>query len=412
MLKTRLTTKTSNNLRQAIDNVLIPATASLLGVIICIRHSSIINIPLPYITAMSSVLLTLSLHRQMRVCYAIAGLLLYYAATIVIHPYPELLIRIGRFVAFAVALLLFSPLLISHKISIVRDHIFRSIILTMSVMVLISFCLWIYSIILNYDITDSFLYSFGFRGIFDMGMTLSPVAGVTAIVGLYYVVVTTTYISRAFWFLISTISIILCVAAGSRIAVLGLTIALLIETLLMRKQIPKIITTRCAKLTLVVTLVCIAITFPSAIKMLAHKNLLCEQNNSFVFSRQELWSTRFEEITSSPLTGIGYANEFPRQSWQNHAGELSYLEPGSSWLSLISYGGIIGMVVFCYFLIVLIQTIKQQQSQQIILPIALLTFLFINGITEGWLLFAGALMFPIFWLSCSATFKLPITHTS
>lgn len=390
-------------LRQTIDSRMIPATASLLGVLICVRYSSIINIPMPIISALSAILLLSCLQRHMKICYALVSLLLYYGMTIALHPYPELLLRVCRFSAFAIALLLFSPLLISSELTSIRKLLFKSIVTTLSVMVVISFVLWVYWTVLDYGISDNSLYFYGFRGIFDKGMTLSPVAGVIALVGLYYSL-THMGFSRVIWVVISIMGVILTIAAGSRISVFGLVIALILELLLMREQLKLIAKTRYATILIVATIFVIAISLPFAIKTLVYKSILCEINDSFVMSRQEIWSTRFDEILTSPLTGIGYANEFPRPSWLNSVGKLTYLEPGSSWLSLVSYGGVIGLGIFCWFSIILAKKIMRNFTQQI-LPLTLLTFLFINGVTEGWLLFGGALMFPIFWLSCSATFN-------
>ena len=41
------------------------------------------------------------------------------------------------------------------------------------------------------------------------------------------------------------------------------------------------------------------------------------------------------------------------------------------------------------------------------LLLALLIFFLLNGVTEGWLFFAGSLMFPLFWLTCSEIVVTP-----
>lgn len=41
------------------------------------------------------------------------------------------------------------------------------------------------------------------------------------------------------------------------------------------------------------------------------------------------------------------------------------------------------------------------------LLLALLIFFLLNGVTEGWLFFAGSMMFPLFWLTCAAIQAAP-----
>lgn len=395
----------NSNYSHSIDRFIIPGISIVLGIMICLRYAVYITIPLPVITALSLVIILLArIYRNTRYCIPLLIFQLYYGATLFIHPYSEPLLRFSRYVAFAIGILLFSPLLMSKQLTLARKYIFVTIFRTLLLMVLISFFIWIYCTIMGYEISDSHFYYYGFKGIFDSGMVLSPAAGVVAIISLHKSL-TTTSSPRILWLTTTLISATTCVAAGSRIAVLGMITAFIVEFVLMRNEIKDIFSDFKYKIASIIVLLGLVAISPAAFKVINHKISIGQAHNSIIYSRQKLWTTRIDEIRTSPLIGIGYANESTALSSENATHKPTNIEPGSSWLSLVSYGGIIGLGIFGWFSYKMFSKISANRHKKYVIPtIALLTFFFVDGIAEGWLMFSGALLFPIFWQTCSAAF--------
>ncbi len=395
---------TNSNYSHSIDRFIIPGISIVLGIMICLRYAVYITIPLPVITALSLVIILLArIYRNTRYCIPLLIFLLYYGATLFIHSDSELLVRLSRYVAFAIGILLFSPLLMSKQLTLARKYIFVTIFRTLLMMVLISFFIWIYCAIMGYEISDSHFYYYGFKGIFDSGMVLSPAAGVVAIISLHKSLTTSSL--RILWLTTTLISATTCVAAGSRIAVLGMITAFIVESVLMRNELKDIFSDFKYKIASIIVLLGLVAISPAAFKVINHKISIGQAHNSIIYSRQKLWTTRIDEIRTSPLIGIGYANESTALSSENATHKPTNIEPGSSWLSLVSYGGIIGSGIFGWFSYKMFSKISANRHKKYVIPtIALLTFFFVDGIAEGWLMFSGALLFPIFWQTCSAAF--------
>ncbi len=394
----------NSNYSHSIDRFIIPGISIVLGIMICLRYAVYITIPLPVITALSLLIILLArIYRNTRYCIPLLIFLLYYGATLFIHSDSELLVRLSRYVAFVIGILLFSPLLMSKQLTLARKYIFVTIFRTLLMMVLISFFIWIYCTIMGYEISDSHFYYYGFKGIFDSGMVLSPAAGVVAIISLHKSLTTTSSL-RILWLTTTLISTITCVAAGSRIAVLGMITAFIVESVLMRNVIKDIFSDFKYKIASIIVLLGLVAMSPAASKVISHKNSIGQAHDSIIYSRQALWTARIDEICSSPLTGIGYANESTGLSSDHAVQQSTNLEPGSSWLSLASYGGIIGVGIFSWFSYMMLgETYANRHKKHAIPTLALLTFFFVDGIAEGWLMFSGALLFPIFWSTCSLT---------
>ena len=69
----------------------------------------------------------------------------------------------------------------------------------------------------------------------------------------------------------------------------------------------------------------------------------------------------------------------------------------------MSYGGLVGLGCFLWFSSSLARMLYRiRDDGRFPLCLAILLFLVINAFTEGWLMFAGSIIFPVFWLATSA----------
>lgn len=375
--------------------------AYLLGGLLVARHLFFIEIPLAVVTALCLCVLLLGVRGKVNVNIPLVGLLAALALSLALHLTPAPALRTQRFIAFAIALMCFSPLIANQRLQYLRRLIWSGMIAVMGVMVVVSFFIWLLSNLWEEVIPYGKIYYFGFRGVFDYGMTLSPVAGIISIVAFDRLF--SGHESRrgkTGLFVLTIIALIMTLAAGSRIAVVGLAVALCCIVIFNRGVIGRWLKSIRIVAVMLAIASLFAVLLPEAVSVIQRKNSVGNEHNSVFYSRQHLWTARMDEFLSSPLTGIGYANEI--QQLPESPASLNTIEPGSSWLSVMSYGGILAGLMALWFIADIVKRIWNGRKDSRTPGIAsLLLFMVINGIAEGWLLFAGALMFPIFWLTCA-----------
>lgn len=70
---------------------------------------------------------------------------------------------------------------------------------------------------------------------------------------------------------------------------------------------------------------------------------------SLTRSRDDLWDARMTEFKGFPIFGVGFATVKPDYAKTNKVNlETGTIEPGSSWLFLLSSMGITGFLAFFY----------------------------------------------------------------
>lgn len=380
----------------------------LLGVFLCLRHGFGIQIPLPVVSLLSAAVVVVAWmkDRAITIDVPLAAFVAVYGLGLALHPTPEPWLRSQRFIAFVIGLSCFSPLLQSGSLAKARRVAAVVMYAALVVMVALSFLTWLGCLALHG--TDGVwlagFHYYGFRGVFDMGMSLSPAAAMVAIVALSRLFRCTRRRNAVVFGALFMIGFIMCAVGGSRMSFLGLAVSVVTLALLNRGEIARLMRRRRVVITVVAGVLVFAFVAPGAFTVIKHKNSLGGRHHSVIYSREELWGNRIEEFKSSPLVGIGYANEHP--SARNDNGNLSRIEPGSSWLSLLSYGGLAGAGVFLWFLVSLARRLFCIRHRRQFPPLlAMLLFLAVNATTEGWLMFSGALMFPIFWMTVSSIYN-------
>ncbi len=127
-------------------------------------------------------------------------------------------------------------------------------------------------------------------------------------------------------------------------------------------------------------------------------------------SRGDLWLERFEEFKNSPLYGSGFARIDPEVAgkykkenrWQKSVDrKTGNIEPGSSYLALISMTGLLGIIGFLYLIFALRKTAKVNwhtfdNTKKAIILLYLGFFIF-HLIPEGYIFSSGSLLSLVFW---------------
>jgi O-antigen ligase len=123
-----------------------------------------------------------------------------------------------------------------------------------------------------------------------------------------------------------------------------------------------------------------------------------ENENLFV-TRENKWKNRLEEFQSSPFYGIGYYAVS-----ENYSDDLNkitgQIEPGSSWLAVLSMLGISGFIPFVYlFFKNLYYLYHDHNTSSSSLLGGVLIFFMVHMLAEGYVFGAGSFMFFMLWLT-------------
>lgn len=378
-----------------------------LGLLLTLRHIDGINGTTPIIIGLcllaicSVVAVSIKYRYKFGFNYALLLFIAACAFSLVIERPEPLKYCWLRLAGFSIALAAFSPLISSRLFSSLRRGIWKGWWIGAVILTAASFMTLLTAVATSS--TAEFHY-FGFRGIMTMGMTLSPVAALTAIFALYRLQGEIPIrMKRIAWLALFCAGAITAVAAGSRIAVIGLIAGSAVILVFgwrdgRRKTVIGLL---CALMA--VGAVCLSV--PSISNSIKHKTALAVEDGSPISSRQEKWKGRVTEFRIAPLTGVGFCAQTVFNSPYDNETEIldgKSPEPGSSWLSLPAQTGILGTGAFLAFLIPVIAKLLRKPRP---LLSAVFVFLLLNGISEGWLLYSSALLFPLFWLSTSFAYE-------
>ena len=117
-------------------------------------------------------------------------------------------------------------------------------------------------------------------------------------------------------------------------------------------------------------------------------------------TREDLWHDRIAEFNSSPLIGVGFAVQSDAINDQASEDESGRVEPGSTYLMVLSMTGAVGGLAFLVFLIK--PLLSQKFWKQVIVAqpdkIAALAFFMVHFLAEGYIFAAGSLLAFTFWL--------------
>lgn len=130
-------------------------------------------------------------------------------------------------------------------------------------------------------------------------------------------------------------------------------------------------------------------------------------------SRETKWDARITEFTQSPIFGIGFASV----DWSLEPGTKNpegVVEPGSSWLAVISMTGIFGAIPFCILLIkTLVRLFKFTRKYEDFNSSILFSLIFgfiVHQFAEGYALAGGSFLCYLFWLTLGCGYIYPMFY--
>lgn len=311
---------------------------------------------------------------------------------------------VPKLALFVLMLTAIGPLVVSAGLCEMRQRLWRLLLWGLRVIVLLSFIVYVTAAIVD---VHSRLYDFipyaDRAGITNERIMLSAISALVAVDALWKATLAGgTGRRRRMWLIaLAAAAFLTLMQAASRMALIGCVAAMLYVAVAHRRYIlahRKALFIAIAGATFILILG--AAFFSQAILQKLSWDF---EAGSLFRSRSELWSDRWGEFLDNPVLGLGF-HAFDRctlptadPNWTPVGG--GPLEPGSSWLTLLSQTGLIGFGAFALWLgSWLLRQIRQRHGYTIAMAIMLL----INGISEGWLTYTGGLVFLCFWLNAAA----------
>jgi len=347
-------------------------------------------------------------YREIGINIPLCGFIVAAAISIAVnHPSPEFKAP-QRLAAFIIALCALSPLVTGSAFAKMRLQMWRIMMWCLRIIVVCSCVRFVYLLATHmpstgHDIASEFV---GFPGITNLGMELSPISAIVTLDSVWLLTDKITHKFRriALWCL-AFAAALLTVCAGSRIAIAGLCVSMPLILYARRRYL--ILHWKGCLTTLATLVLTISIGWSILGTAVEYKNSYgIKKGGTVIHSRTERWHYRIEEFKDSPAFGVGF-DVIPHDSAEfNNPASSDFKTPwesGSSWLSVLSMTGLCGTLFMAAFIVQLFMRLKRSVCTDRILLCALFIFLLINGIAEGWLTYAGGLMFMVFWLLAGIT---------
>jgi O-antigen ligase len=205
------------------------------------------------------------------------------------------------------------------------------------------------------------------------------------------------------------ISILTCLLAASRGAVVSLLIAVIFLIYLsFRKSLGKFLKVVLIFLSLI--LLTSSLWLPYT-EQLIFKNQSRMQTDNLFSGRSRMWKDRIEDFKYSPIYGVGFSSL--KNTSNSKISSLGFIEPGSGWLFILSSLGILGFIIFTKLIFKPIFSLSKKndlknKSYALIVSI-LIFFVFHLGI-EGYVLSSGGFLFFYLWLTIAIAQKRSVFY--
>lgn len=318
--------------------------------------------------------------------------LLFIPCTIILAQPASVFRSWERYVLFVFLFLVCSPILQSDYTRQFRKNILNCVIIISVILSVGSFAAYFLGINFCTNEGDYIVDYVGvaghFSGLTRQSMFLGPLSGISSVYLSYQ------YLSskNKKWFILLIPCIGAMFFASSRSAFLA-TIAGMITVLFYfagdKKEFVKYLTG---------IMFVIAITFPiwkSATSALQDKQNIHKDDTELFDSRSGKVEQRFSEFLSSPIWGVGFSaiDENGKDPYNRITGTV---EPGSSWLAILSMTGIVGFIMFFSLFRRTFYYVKLYKTKAFLS--GMLVFYAVHMLVEGYIFAAGNPNAFIVWL--------------
>lgn len=301
-----------------------------------------------------------------------------------------------RALAFFSLAFMVGPFFVNERLVSMRRLLFVRTLLILRWVVLISFVLKLVAPALVTDRT-------GFSGITVHSMVLSPLAGICLLYSLYRIYLSENrkeFYKESIYLCICFLVLLLSGSRGALAATV--TAVAFFYFRLYRHRIGRLL-----QLSLFVLLFAVstsAIWWPYT-ERLRQKTESSRKSGGTLSTRERIWQDRLDEFAAFPLFGVGFAsyNLDYIQSLHTINKESGTLEPGTSWLFLLSSMGIYGFLAFllpfAYIVYILFKELDTGFNGGFLSSVMVLFS--VHMLVEGYVTASGAYLCFLLWLTLS-----------
>ncbi len=331
------------------------------------------------------------------------------AIGLVMNTPPSIFRSWERLGAFILLLLCVSPLIYSRKLFEMRVKLFVCSLYVLTLLSVASFIC--YPLEINFmktrDLGVLEIRSGTFSGLLNHSMTLGPVSAIATIFMLWNCLSQRKPLIKILYAIVALLSFLSCLLSASRGAVIACVLGVIcLLWMLYRSNLSNLWKYIIGA---VVIVLFISLNFPNYTQMLVEKQYRnVERGGSMFASREEKWENRIEEFKSSPLLGIGFASisldssdaiDYDIRRYTNDAfSQSGVVEPGSSYLAVLSMTGIIGFIFLWTSVFKKVFAIYKDKQSFCILCLSILACMLVYFFSEGVILASGNYFCFFFWL--------------
>lgn len=241
-------------------------------------------------------------------------------------------------------------------------------------------------------IVDYHYYTSSFGGLTTHSMVLGPLSGIGAMY-LFYRFLNRKGFGKVFLIVAIIVCLVTCLFAASRSALLA---AISGGLIMLYISSPKKSNFILALFTIVLVGMLTLPLWENATRGITNKQQANEELGRFG-SRTSKWEARIDEFKQNPVTGIGFAAVDPL-NYDEYDSQTGNIEPGSSWLTILSMTGMLGFLLFLGIIIKPIRSLRKHPSPYNALVMGLLVFLLVHMIAEGYIYAGGGVSCFRAWL--------------
>ncbi|WP_304249321.1 O-antigen ligase [Parabacteroides gordonii] len=301
-----------------------------------------------------------------------------------------------RVIAFFSLVFIIGPFFINDYLVRLRRLLFIRSLLILRWVVLFSF-------LLKFIAPDMVMGKSGFIGLTNHSMLLSPLAGICMLYGIYRFYLSETKLEQYREMIYIGVSFLVLILAGSR----GALVATLAGIVFFYMRLYKYRVGQLAKIVLFFSLLVLSTSslWWSYTERIREKMDSSENTGSLTSSRDGLWEDRIKEFKAFPIFGVGFASYNLNYIQSEHSINLQSgtVEPGSSWLFLLSSLGLYGFLSFLFTITYLICMLYKDSGTGLNggLVGSIMTLFSVHMLVEGFVIASGSYLCFLLWLSLS-----------
>ena len=307
----------------------------------------------------------------------------------------------ARVFAFFSLVFMVGPFFVNDRLNGIRRLLFIRTLLVLRWIVLISF-------LLKFVVPALVTNRSGFCGLTVHSMVLSPLAGICVLYGLYRFHLTEKWQERYKESAYMCISFLVLLLSGSRGALAATVVGFAFFYIrLYRHRMGKLLQTGLFILLLAVSTS--TLWWPYT-ERLRQKTESSRKNGGAAATRERIWQDRIDEFTAFPLFGVGFAsyNLDYIQSENTIDRQSGTVEPGTSWLFLLSSLGLYGflsfLLPFAYNIYILYKKLDTGLNGGLLG--SMMVLFSVHMLIEGYITASGAYLCFFLWLSLSESEQL------